>query len=62
MFNLFCCGGREIARLFEGTSLFIMDPAAITASDPTLSGAISDEFDPMNTLSPIIVLFLFLPS
>ena len=62
MFNLFCWAGLEIAKLLGGTLFFIVEPAAIIASEPTLSGAISDELDPMNTRSPITVLFLFFHS
>ena len=52
----------SIARYFAGISLFITLPAAIFAFLLIITGAISEEFEPIKAPSFIIVLCLLLPS
>ena len=54
--------GLAIAKLSDSTSLFIAEPAATIDASPIFSGAIREAFEPIKTLSPTIVRFLFFPS
>ena len=56
------CLSLAIARLSSGTSSVIVDPAATNTLSPNLTGATKFVFDPIKHLSPIIVLFLLVPS
>ena len=47
---------------FLSTLLDMVLPAAIKLLLPILIGAIKEQLDPINTLSPILVLFFFIPS
>ena len=60
--SLLTCLSLAIPILFDGTSSVIVDPAAINTSSPIVTGATKLTFDPINALSPIIVLCLFTPS
>ena len=51
-----------MAKEFSFTSLVITEPAPIIDFLFILTGAIKDVFDPIKTLSEIIVLFFFTPS
>jgi hypothetical protein len=51
-----------MASLFPGIFLFITLPAPIFTLFPIFTGAISEEFEPINDLLPIIVLFFLIPS
>tara|TARA_S200000501_G_C20725858_1_gene700563 strand:+ start:312 stop:488 length:177 start_codon:yes stop_codon:yes gene_type:complete len=50
------------AKEFGGTSEVITEPAATYDFLPTFTGATSEEFEPIKTLSSSLVLCFLLPS
>ena len=51
-----------MASPFAGTSLVIVDPAAVKAFFPICIGAIKLVLQPINACSSTTVLYLFFPS
>ena len=51
-----------MAKAPFGTSLVIVEPAAIKTSSPIVTGATKFALQPTNTRSPTVALCLFLPS
>ena len=60
--GLSSCSPRAIDSASAGTSRTITLPAATIARSPTVTGATSAVFEPMNAPSPIIVRDLLTPS
>ena len=59
---LFFCLEREIAKSSAGISFVITEPLPVIELFPTVTGAMSIVFDPINTSSPITVRCLVTPS
>ncbi len=61
-FLMFLCFVLSTARVFAGTSVVMVLPAAIMVLSAIFIGAIRFAFAPMFAWLPILVLCLFLPS
>jgi hypothetical protein len=59
---MFRCLALPKAKFPAGTSLFIVEPAAIKAPSSSITGATNTLLEPTKTSLPILVLCLFTPS